>query len=169
MCVAAIGAVVGIASSVVSFMGAQADYEARAAQWEENKVQALAQGREEQKSIQMRMVQEGDAQSQKEQQARIEGAEIAAEAETSAASAGVSGISLGNILAGINRKVDMKLSADRTNYRNTANQLTMELKGTNATIKNRINSVAKPVKPNPLGYVLQGVGGALRGYSEATA
>jgi hypothetical protein len=159
MCVQA---AVAVLSTVVSFAAAQADYNARAAQWKQNVVNSLAAGREEQTQLQIRMIQEQEGLVQKQQQSRIEGAEIAAEAEVSAGAAGVGGISLQNILTGINRKVDMKLEADRTNYQNTAAQLTQELKATNTTIMNRINSVERPVAPNPLGYALQGIGGALK-------
>jgi hypothetical protein len=164
MCV---GAIVAVASSVVSFMGAQADYENRKAQYEQNQINALASGREEQKAIQLRMVQEEAGQVQREHQANIEGAEIAAEAENSAAAAGVSGISLDNILVGISRKVGQKVTADRTNHLNVLAQLGEELKSTNTNIKNRINSVSKPTAPNPLGYALQGIGGALKASADA--
>lgn len=159
MCV---GAAVAVLSSVVSFAAAQADYQARAEQWKANYVSALASGREEQQQIQLRMMQEDDALAQKEQASRIEGAEVSADAEVSAGAAGVGGISLANIMTGINRKVDMKVQADRTNHFNTAAQLSEELKATNTNVKNRINSVARPTAPNPLGYVLQGIGGALK-------
>ncbi|MER9178936.1 hypothetical protein [Mesorhizobium sp. M0767] len=147
-------------------MGAQADYDARAAEWKQNYVNALSAGRDEQTALQIRMMQEDEGHAQKDQASRIEGAEIAAQAEVSAGAAGVGGISLANILAGINRKVDMKVSADKTNHMNTAMQLTAELKATDTTIKNRINSVQRPTAPNPLGYALQGIGGALKAMPE---
>lgn len=162
MCVAAIGAVVAIAQSVVSFAAAQEDYNARAEQWKQNYVNALASGRDEQRQLQVRMVQEQEAHAQKQQLNAIEGAEIAAEAEVSAATAGVSGISLNNILAGISRKIGMKQVADSTNHRNTVLQLGEQLKATNTNVQNRINAVQRPTAPNPLGYALQGVGGALK-------
>ena len=130
MCVTAI---VAIASSVVSFMSAQADYEARSEQWKQNYVNALASGRDEQKQLNIRMVQEGEAKAQRDQLNTLEGAELSAEAEVSASSAGVSGISLNSILSGINRK----------------------------------NSVQRPTSPNPLGFALQGIGGALNATAQA--
>lgn len=163
MCVAVLGLVTGILTSVVQFGAAQADYNARAEQWRQNYTNALASGREEQTAIQIRMMQEEEGLSQKTQLAQIEGAEAVASAEVSAGSAGLSGISLTNIITGLNRKVDQKISADKTNYLNTAAQLTQELKATNTNIKNRINSVQRPVAPNPLGYILGGIGGALKG------
>lgn len=159
MCV--LEAVIAVASSAVSFMGAQADYKAREAQWEQNKENALVAATEEQKQTQLRMIQEGEAKTQKDQLTHIEQAEAVASAESSAASAGVSGISLGNIIGGINAKVRMKREADETNHQNTIAQLGMELKASNTRAENRINSVARPTAPNPLGYALQGAGGAL--------
>ncbi|UIY29183.1 hypothetical protein LZK73_21865 [Neorhizobium galegae] len=156
MCVQA---VVAVATSVVSFMAAQDDYENRAAQWKQNYVNALASGREEQQQLQVRMTQEQAGHAQQQQMTEIEGAEIASEAEVSAASAGLSGISLNNILTGINRKIGQKQAAEETNHLNTVAQIGQQLKATNTNIENRINSVAKPVAPNPLGYALQGSAG----------
>lgn len=155
-------AAVAVAQSVVSFAAAQADYNARAEQWTQNYTNALASGREEQKSIQLRMMQEEAGSLQREQLSRIEGAQVASETENSAAAAGVGGVSLTNLLVGVQRQVDQKVSADKTNYLNTVAQLGEELKATNTNIKNRINSVQRPVAPNPLGYALQGIGGALK-------
>ncbi|KAB2662740.1 hypothetical protein F9K91_21125 [Brucella tritici] len=164
MCVSA---AVAVATSVVSFMSAQADYDLRAEQWQQNYVNALASGRDEQNQLQVRMIQEQDANVQRQHLNEIEGAEVKAEAEVSAANAGVSGISLDNILAGINRKVGMKKVADETNHMNTVAQLSHEMEATNTNIQNRINSVQRPTSPNPLGYALQGIGGAMDAYAKA--
>ena len=164
MCVQA---AVALATSVVSFAAAQDDYNARAAQWKQNYVNALASGREEQQQLQVRMVQEQAGHSQQQQMSEIEGAEVRAEAEVSAANAGLSGISLNNILTGINRKIGQKQAAEETNYLNTVAQLGQNLKATNTNISNRINSVSTPVSPNPLGYALQGIGGALKATADA--
>lgn len=162
MCVQAALAVVAVAQSVVSFAAAQDDYNNRAEQWKQNYVNALASGRDEQRQLQIRMIQEQAGHQQQQQMAEIEGAEIGAEAEVSAAAGGVSGISLDNILTGINRKIATKQAAEDTNYMNTVAQLGESLKATNTSIENRINSVAKPTAPNPLGYAFQGIGGALK-------
>ncbi|CAH0343716.1 hypothetical protein [Rhizobium sp. CECT 9324] len=159
MCVQA---AVALATSVVSFAAADADYNNRAEQWKQNYVNALASGRDEQRQLQIRMIQEQAGHQQQQQLAEIEGAEVGAEAEVSAAAGGVSGISLDNILTGINQKIATKQAAEDTNYMNTVAQLGESLKATNTNIENRINSVAKPTAPNPLGYALQGIGGALK-------
>jgi hypothetical protein len=159
-------ALIGLVQSAVSFAASSQDYNARAAQWKQNYVNSLAAGREEQKQLSLRMTQEQDATVQKLHQNNLEGAEITAEAEVSGGASGLSGISLDNILTGINRKVQDKNNADKINYANTAAQLTAELKATNTKIENRINSVQRPTSPNPLGYALQGIGGALGSMSK---
>lgn len=159
-------AAVSVAQSAVSFGAANDEYNQRAQQWQDNRRNALAAGRDEQKALTIRMVQEQDAYAQKRHMDAMEGAEAAASAEASGAAAGVSGLSLDNILVGIGREAGAKANADKTNYANTALQLSEELKSTNTNIKNRINSVQVPTKPNPLGYVLQGVGGSLSAFKE---
>lgn len=161
----AIMAGLAIGQSVASFAAAQGDYNAKAAQWTQNYTNSLNSGVEDQKRLILRLLQEQDGLIQKQQQTEIEGAQIKAEAEASAAAGGVGGISVDNILLGVDRDVARNQEADRTNYANTAEQLTAELKGTNSTILNRINSVARPVSPSPIGYVLQGIGGAVQAYN----
>lgn len=161
MCTPILGLVMSVAKSVVSFAAAQDDYNNKAAQWKQNVTNSLASGRDEQQQLSLRMLQEQDSKSQKDTANIVEGAEIQAEAEVSADTAGISGISLDNTLLGIQRKIALKKAADDANHNNTVAQLTTEMKATNSTIKNRINSVQRPTAPNPLGFILQGVGGGL--------
>lgn len=166
MCIAGIGAVVGVLSSVASFGAAQADYEAKAAQWKQNFTNAMAAGVQDQKKIALRMTQEADKFVQQRHQTAVEGAEAKAAAEASSAEANISGLSLDNILGGLQRDVLRNQEASKTNYKNTVLQLQAEAVGTETTIMNQINSVQRPVAPNPLGYILQGVGGALKGFEQ---
>lgn len=148
--------------SAVSFAADRADYDARADQWRRNYTSALASGRDEQRQLSLRMLEEEQAHVENTRQNMLEGAEVAAEAEASAAAGGVAGISFNNILAGVRRKVSDKQRIDTTNYRNTVAQLAAEKRATNTRIQNRINSVQRPMAPNPLGHILQGIGGAMR-------
>ena len=169
MCVAAaLGAVLSIAQAAVSFSAAQEDFDNKAAQWRQNATNSLAAGVEDQKKYVLRMSQEQDAFAQKTHQINVEGAEAKANAEVSAASGGVDGLSVDNIISGIDRDVRANQTAARTNYENTAVQLQSELDGTNTQIKNRINSVQVPTAPNPAAFALQGIGGALSAFSKAS-
>lgn len=162
MCLDPVSLILGAAQAVVSFGAAQQDYDNKAAQWKQNYTNSLAAGRDEQKQLSLRMLQEGEANDQKVRQNAIEKAEISSQAEASAAGAGVSGVSLKNIIHGIGKKINDKVSADETNYSNTITQLGAQMKATNTTITNRINSMQRPTAPNPLGYALQAVGGAIK-------
>jgi hypothetical protein len=108
------------------------------------------------------MIQEENSKSQKLQATNVEGAQVAAQSTLSASTAGVSGISLQNILGGLRRQVDEKNYADETNHMNTVQQLNQEMQASNNRIESRIASVQRPTAPNPLGFILQGVGGALK-------
>lgn len=154
--------ITSVMQSVVSFGAARQDYQERAKQWRQNFSNALSSGRDEQRQLSLRMLQEEDAYVDQSQQGIVEGAEAMASARLSANSAGLGGISLNNILAGIRQKVSHKQQNASTNYRNRAAQLTTEMDATNTRIENRINSVQRPRAPNPLGYILQGIGGALQ-------
>lgn len=159
-------AAVSIGQSIASFAAASADYNAKAEQWRQNYSNSLQSGVEDQKRLILRLLQEQDGLVQKQNQTEIEGAKIKAEAEASAAQSGVGGISVDNIMLGVDRDVARNQEADNTNYRNTVEQLTAELQGTNSTIKNRINSVQRPVSPSPIGFALQGIGGAVQAFNQ---
>lgn len=170
MCLAVggiLGAVVGVAQAAVSFGAAQQDYEAKAAQWRQNFTNAMHAGVEDQKKVALRMTQEQSAFAQKQHLTEIEGAEAVAKAEVSGAEGGVTGLSLTNIVTGLERDVLRNQEADKTNHYNTVAQLQAESEGTEVTIQNQINSIQRPVAPNPLGYMLQGIGGALGAVSSA--
>jgi hypothetical protein len=119
------------ASSVASFGAAQADYNAKAQQWKQNFTNAMASGVEDQKKLNLRMVQEADQFVQKRHLTEVEGAEAQAKAGTSAAEGNVGGISVQNILLGLQRDVDRNQQATQENYQNTVLQLQAENESTN--------------------------------------
>lgn len=161
MCFPAAGMILSVMQSVVSFAAAQEDYENKAQQWRQNYTNSLAAGRDEQRQLSLRMLQEEDAHVDSQQQNNIEGAEALSQAEASGNSSGASGISLGNILGSMRFKLAQRAQNEKTNFTNKVAQLTTEMNATNTTIQNRINSVQRPTAPNPLGFILQGIGGAL--------
>lgn len=163
MCFAGIG---GMLSGVVGAMGAVAEYNAqvddfnaRERMWKENYVNSLAAGREEQVQVQTKAYQEQQVTSQKMEEYSREGAEKAAIAEVSAASAGVGGNSVKDLIGGILSGAARNRYWAQENGRTTAAQLTQELKATNTRMMNRINSVVRPNPPNPAGAMLKIMGG----------
>lgn len=153
MCVQALGLVAGILSSVVGFAAQMADYNAKAEQWKQNFKNSIKSGEDEHKALDLRMSQENEAFSQKEQQSVIEGAKASAATANSASAAGLSGLSVKNLMADVNRQVALKRVADQTNYKNIVTQLSAEKTSVKTRVENRINSVARPTSPSPLGLV----------------
>jgi hypothetical protein len=166
MCVAAAGLLGGLVSglSAVAQYNAQVDdFNQQERMWKENYVNSLAAGREEQNQLTLRGIQEQEAFSQKDQGYVIEEAVATAEAENSAAAAGVGGVSVANLIQQGARSAGYNRYWARANYDTTAAQLTQEQRGTVTRIKQRINSVTRPVKPNPAGAMLSVIGGVLGG------
>lgn len=162
MCVAAVGAVASLASSVAGFAAQQQDYEAKAEQWRQNYTNALAAGVESQKQINLRFTQEGEAYSQKVHLQEVEGAQAIASAEVN--SGNISGNAVDNLIGGLERDIARNQSVLDTNYKNTVQQLQQENEATNTTIMNQINSVQRPVAPSPLGAIASGIGGVLKAF-----
>jgi hypothetical protein len=105
------------------------------------------------------MIQENAASEQKQELSMIEEVDKRAEAEVSATSGGVEGISVKRILGDISRKSAVNRSIIDTNARYTAAQLTEEMKGIKTTAEGRINSVARGRKPSFLSAAI-GIAGA---------
>lgn len=156
-----------MATAVVGFAGDAQQANQQQQVYEQNKRNAAIAFEDTTAQLQLRMIQEEEAKTQKLQEANIQNAELKATANAAAAGAGVSGISLDNIRNGVQRKISYKREYARRNFENTVTQLRMEMKGAETTRDNQINSVSKPTSPNILGYALQGVGGALTTMAQA--
>jgi len=153
---------VGLAGSVVQHQAAGADYEARSEQWRQNTVNSWAAAREEQGQLLQRELQEQDANAQRQHLSLIEQAEKQSEAEVSAASSGVSGISVDNLVADLGRKAATNRMVSQRNWEMTAEQLRQEKEATVTRSSNRINSVSRPTSPSGAGLIA-GAGNALIG------
>lgn len=150
---------VGAASSVMEFAGQQQDYKAQKAQWTQNYVNALSAGRDEQKQLTDREMQEQDALVQKNHLSLLDQAKAESEALVAAQADGVSGQGVDLLIRDVQNEALQKRTTNDENYRNTAMQLTNEKKGAVAKMQDRINSVAAPRKPG-IGGMLLGIAGA---------
>lgn len=159
MCAPALGAVVGIVGAVASFQAQQADYRAKKAAWEQNVVNAEASARDEHRQITNRFLQEQEKTTQKKHVSFIEEAQKAAAAENNAASAGVSGNSVNNIMGDIIGKSALNRTYADKNYQFVAADLQEQLKATDTRLKGRIESMPVPQAPSPLGLIA-GIAGA---------
>lgn len=158
---AALGIFASMAQAVVGFAAAQQDYAAKSQQWTQNYINSLAAGRDEMRQYQLRQLQEGDAFEQKDQMAEIDRAKKTAEAETAAAGAGMSGLSVDNLVADVTRQGLVNRTALARNYSMTVRQLQTQSEGVVAREQNNINSVQRPTSPSPLAFLVQGLSGAI--------
>lgn len=172
MCAPAISAVAGIGMSVLqagaSASAANADYAAKVAQWQQNIINSEAAGRDEEKQI----IGQQLVQQAKDVQAKhisfIQEAQKKSTVAVNAADAGVSGISVDNLIADIAGKSELNRSYDDENYRNIVADTQMKLTASYDTEKARINSVSAPIPPNPIASVAPVFGAGIKAFGALT-
>lgn len=155
----------GIAQAAVGFAAASQDFNARSAQWRQNYVNSLAAGRDEQRQLTLRQLQEQDAAIQKGHLLMLDEAERRSEVAVDAATAGIGGVTLDNLLTDVSRKAALNRATLATNYKNTAQQLQTEKDASVTGIENRINSVARPTSPSPASFLVEALGSGVRAFS----
>lgn len=146
---------VGAAQQIAQFSAA--NQEAKAV--EEN---ANAAFRNDQTQLSLRQMQEADALAQKQKTQNLEEAEKKASVEVSAASAGVAGISVDNLIMDVQRKAARNRQTQFENTKMALAQLQLEKKASRNQAQSRINSAPRP---SALGLVAGLGGAALDGYN----
>lgn len=152
----------GIASFAVSAVSTVANYAAQRNEAKAVEESAIAAHKLEQNQLSKRQMQEQDALVQKQRMQAIEEAQAKAETVQSAASGGISGISLDNLVADVSRRAATNRQTEEINTRNIVGQLAMEKKGVTAQAKSRINSSPAP---SPISLVAGLGGAALSGFN----
>jgi hypothetical protein len=150
---------VGIVGAVASYQAQQADYQAKKAAWEQNVVNAEASARDEHRQITNRFLQEQEKTTQKKHVSFLEEAQKAATTQNNAATAGVSGNSVDNLVRDIQGKSALNRTYADKNYQFVAADLGEQLKATDTKMKGRIESMPVPQAPSPLGLIA-GIAGA---------
>lgn len=146
------------AGQVAAFQGQVAQYRAQEQAYFTNYNNSLTAGRDQFRQIQLRRAQEEQAFSQRDRAALMEGAEKRAAASAAAASSGVSGLSIDNLLADVDRKIEGNRATLAQNWDMTAAQLTAQAEGVNSQIQSHIGQVARPIPPDPTGTMLGIIG-----------
>lgn len=143
----------GALGSVAQYQAGVDQANAQTAQHYANKQNAEAALRADYAQLNLRAVQEGEAKVAEAQKIRIEEAKAKARARLVAGEAGVTGISVDNLVADIGQQAAMEEEARNYNYLSTINQLQQEGKAAQARAHGRILSVPKGQKPSPLTLV----------------
>jgi hypothetical protein len=157
----------GMMTAGAQYAAARADYNAKAAQWTQNVVNAEAAARDEQSQNLLRQMQEERASNQKIHLQDIEEAEKKSQVVVASADAGVSGLSVDNLIADIGRSAAYNRQVERDNWKMTAAQLQKEMDATETRMMNRINSVPRPTAPSAGAYLLGGLAGGIKGLGGA--
>lgn len=146
----------GLMSFAVGAVQSIAQYQAASEEAEATRKNALQAYANDQNAINHRQIQEADAGSQKAAQINLEEAKKVSEVRLSASSAGVSGISLDNLVGDVTRQAATNRQNQFDNTRMAINQLQLEKKQSQAQAQSRINSAPKPSALS----LIAGIGGA---------
>lgn len=169
MCMMALGAVLSIAQAAVGFASAQQQADEQNAYYEQNRRAAVAAMTDRYASINNKNLQEREAASAELFEKRIAGLKAKSTAITSAGEAGVTGLSVANLMQDVDAQMGRQAQAIQTNFEIKRQHNADELVATHHNAISRINSVRQASGPNPLAFALQGIGGALGAFSKSGA
>jgi hypothetical protein len=158
-----IGAVLSIAQAAVGFAAASQQANEQNAYFEQNRLNAIAAMRDRYTAVNNKLLEERTAASQDLLEKRVEATKKKATATVAAGEAGVTGLSVDALLSDYDAAQARREASVITNYNIRRGQAEDELDVTYHNTISRINSVRQASKPSPLGFILQGLGGALKG------
>lgn len=154
--------------AVMQYRAQQQQAAAQTAQHNQNAANSLAAARSEQRQLAVRAMQEEEAYATERHIALVDQAQAAATVTTQAASSGVAGISVDNLVADVRRKSGFNLASMETQWENTAAQLQEEMDATNVRAQGRINSTSPGTSPSPLGAIVSIAGAGLNLHNNLT-
>jgi hypothetical protein len=146
----------GLLSFGVGAAQAVVQYSAQRKMASQNATSAEKSWKINQEQITRRELQEADALAQKQREQNLAEAEAQSETAVSAAAAGISGISVDNLMADVSRRAATNRQTAQDNTDMLVSQLKLQRKGVNAQAQSQINSVASP---SPLSLIA-GIGSA---------
>jgi hypothetical protein len=166
MCIgigAALGAVLSIGQAMASYSSAAAQAEDQNRYHEQNRRNAVRAAADRYSALARKADQEDAAASQKMVEKRVEGLQAKSKAKAAAATSNVTGLSVNALLADFEAQQARGEAAINLNLETRRKSLEDEADATYHNTISRINSVRTARKPSPLGYILQGLGGAMKG------
>lgn len=146
----------GLLSFAVGAVQSIAQYNAQAEEAEATRKNALQAYANDQNAIAHRQIQEADAGAQKVQQINLDEAKKTSEVQLSASSAGVTGISVDNLVSDVTRQASQNRQNQFDNTKMAITQLQLERKQSQAQAQSRINSAPRPSALS----LVAGIGGA---------
>lgn len=155
----------GVASTVVGFMGQQQAYKAQMQQYKENIRNAQETAREQYAHTQNRWLQERKAASMEKTNANIDVVQATSTAEAAAAEGGVQGSSVSQLIASYYGKQGRYNDAIDQNYQMNRDYLWASMDQTKRQMQSQINSMPRPQKPSFLDAAIRIAGQGLEAAS----
>lgn len=153
--------VMGVASTVVGFMGQQQQYKAQMQMYKENIKNAQQTARDQYAHTQNRYIQERNAASLEKQNTNIDVVQAASTAEAAASEGGVGGNSVNQFIASYYAKQGRYNDAIDQNYQMSRDYLFASMDQTKNQTQSQINSMPRPVKPSFLDAAIRIAGQGL--------
>jgi hypothetical protein len=116
--------------------------------WRQNEANARVARTDEQRALNLRIGQEGNASAQQKMAILIDSLKTQGRAATASGEAGVSGTSVGRLMADITRQQTVAQGTVQRNFDMTKAQLNQQKEATTATYMGRVNSVQKGWAPS---------------------
>jgi len=155
----------GIASSMMEYSSAKSQYAAQQEFAKRNAMNAAQQAETQYSNLNIRAQQEDLARHQQKFQTGIEAAQAASTVEVAAASGGIMGGSVGQLLRDIYAQEGRNSSALDSNHQMSRHYLEGEKKAAQLGSQSQINSIPIPEKPSFAPYLIQAFGSGLNAYS----
>ncbi|MGV1835233.1 virion core protein, T7 gp14 family [Rhizobium rhizogenes] len=134
----------GVLTFASSAASTVAGYVAQSQEAKATRANAEQSWRDQQTQISQREMQEQDALRQKQTQQNIQEAQAIADTQVSGAAAGISGVSLDNLLQDVNRRASTNRQVEETNTDMILSQLRQQRKATTTQAVGRISAAASP-------------------------
>jgi len=150
------------ATAVAGFASQEQQYSEEEARFQQNYTDALSDNRTTEQRLQAQEMEENAQYTQKDQLALIEGAEKQAQAQTAAATTGVAGNSVQDIVNSIGSQINYKRADLNEQWQAQVTQTESEKVSAVEQEKSRMGEVANPISPSPVGAILGVVGAGLK-------
>lgn len=142
------------AQMVAGFIQQQQTYAGQEQQFNQNTQNALSDNRITESRLQAQEMEENASYSQKDQLALNEGAEKEAQVRAAAATGGVAGNSVSEIVNGVGEQINLKQDALQTSWQSQVQQTESAKVSGVAQEQSRIGEVANPYSPSVVGTLL---------------
>ena len=142
------------AQGMASFMGQQSQYAMQETQYQQNLANALSDNRILEGRLNAQQMEEGKAYAQKDNLALIDEAKKEASVRAAAATGGVAGNTVTDLVNGVGSEVNLQRSTLNDNWMAEVTQTQSEKVSGVAQAASRIGEVAQPIAPNPAGTIL---------------